>query len=81
MLCPVIYPVVQNIDTTFATSCGTPNLPRGILSTKPGTVSPLGIRPVSPIMAGETSFTVMLNSAKRVERFFIIDVRPPFDAA
>jgi hypothetical protein len=37
--------------------------------------------PVEAIMAGATSFTVILYSASLVERFFIMDVKPPLDAA
>jgi hypothetical protein len=41
----------------------------------PGEDQALGIIPVSPIMAGATSLTLILNSASRVERFFIMPVR------
>ncbi|KKA17243.1 hypothetical protein T310_9021, partial [Rasamsonia emersonii CBS 393.64] len=80
-LCPVIYPVRTSMVTTLATSSGVPSLPSGMDAATSGIALAPGIMPVSPIMAGATSLTLMLNSARRVERLRIMPVRPPLEAA
>lgn len=80
-LCPVMYPVFTNIVTTFAVSSGVPSRPSGMFDAIPETAVANGTMPVSPIIAGATSLTLILCSARRVERFFIIPVSPPLEAA
>jgi hypothetical protein len=67
--------------TAFATFAGVHNLLNGIVSVKPGTDDSSGSIPVAPTVAGATSLTEMLYSARRDEMFFIIQVNPALDAA